>query len=79
MDRDQGGTGLAILGAFALGSIIGAAIALLTAPRSGRESRGEIGRWATDTYGRAGEKLGQIGERVKSRVRQKLEEVEEQI
>lgn len=79
MDRDQSGAGLAVLGAFLLGGIIGAGLALLTAPRSGRDTRGEIGRWANDTYGRAGEKLGEIGERVKSRVRHKLEEVEEKI
>lgn len=79
MDDDRGSGGLAILGAFILGGLVGAGIALLTAPKSGRDTREQMGRWASETYGKAGEKIGQVGERVREKVREKLAHAEEQI
>ncbi len=50
-------------GAFALGGIIGAAAALLTAPRPGDETRAIVTDWATNTLGNRIE----LGERVQTR------------
>ena len=71
MSEREGNT-MTILGAFVLGGLVGAGIALLTVPRSGRETREEIGRWAGDAaekartkvkelYGSAREKLSRHG------------------
>lgn len=79
MDDDRGSGGLAILGAFILGGLVGAGIALLTAPKSGRDTRDQVGRWASEKYGKAGEKLSQVGERVRDEVREKLHQAEEQV
>jgi gas vesicle protein len=79
MDDDRGSGGLAILGAFILGGLVGAGIALLTAPKSGRDTREHVSRWASEKYGKAGEKLSQVGERVRDKVREKLHQAEEQV
>jgi gas vesicle protein len=47
MARDDSGAGTVIL-AFVLGAITGAAVALLTAPASGEETRRKIGEKARD-------------------------------
>lgn len=49
-----------LLAAFLIGGAVGAAVALLTAPRSGRETREEIGRWAEGATERAREKVKEL-------------------
>lgn len=52
MARDDSGAGSIIL-AFVLGAITGAAVALLTAPASGEETRRRLGERARDSADRA--------------------------
>ncbi len=42
---DHNHNGGAILGAFLLGGLVGAAVALLTAPKPGKETREDVYRW----------------------------------
>lgn len=73
-------SGLAVLGAFIFGGLVGAAVALLTAPKTGKETREDLFRWtdgaaqrtretmqhlATDTGGRVRTFASETGERVK--------------
>jgi gas vesicle protein len=46
-----------ILGAFLLGGAVGAAIALLTAPKSGRETRTDVADWAQGAADRTRERV----------------------
>jgi gas vesicle protein len=52
MSREDNGAGSVIL-AFVLGAITGAAVALLTAPASGEETRRKIGEKARDSADQA--------------------------
>ena len=62
MSYENGGYGLgAFLGAFVLGAAAGATIALLTAPRSGRETRERLKGASSD--------LGQTLQRVPGAIR----------
>jgi gas vesicle protein len=54
MARDDGGTGNILL-AFLLGAVSGAAVALLYAPASGRDTRDYIGEKAREGRARAAE------------------------
>jgi gas vesicle protein len=58
-----------VLGAFLLGGAVGAAIALLTAPKSGRETRGDVSEWAQGAADRTRERVStwahDTGERVR--------------
>jgi gas vesicle protein len=58
MSRDNGNA--TVIAAFLLGGLVGAAVALLTAPRSGKETRDEIGRWAEGATERAREKVREL-------------------
>jgi gas vesicle protein len=53
MARDEGAGGGSVLLAFILGAISGAAVALLYAPASGRETREYLGERASDARERA--------------------------
>ena len=53
MNEPRTFSGSHLLIAFATGAAAGAAIALLTAPRSGREMRGALQDWARDVGGKA--------------------------
>jgi len=55
---------IATLGAFTLGCAVGAAVALLMAPRSGAETRREIGRQARDLGQQASDAAQRVGDRV---------------
>jgi hypothetical protein len=57
---------IATLGAFALGCAVGAAVALLMAPRSGAETRRELGRQARELGQQASEAAQRVGDRVRS-------------
>lgn len=63
---------LAVIGAFILGGLVGAGIALLSAPKSGKETREELGHWAKEAAEGAREKVKgyahEAGERVRSAV-----------
>ncbi|GAB4222474.1 MAG: hypothetical protein Kow0062_20030 [Acidobacteriota bacterium] len=59
----------ALLGAFLLGGMVGAAIALLTAPRPGRETREKIGEWADGAREKTREKVHQFAQEAGERVR----------
>jgi gas vesicle protein len=54
MARDDGGAGNVLLG-FILGAVSGAALALLYAPASGRETRERLAERAEDARARAAE------------------------
>jgi gas vesicle protein len=54
MARDEGGAGTVLL-AFILGAVSGAAVALLYAPASGRETREYLGDKAAEARARAAE------------------------
>ncbi len=49
-----------VLAAFLIGGLVGAAVALLTAPRSGKETREEIGKWAEGATEKAREKVKEL-------------------
>lgn len=67
-DRDCS-TG-ALLGAFLLGGLVGAGIALLTAPRSGKETRERIGVWAESAKEHTRERVQHLAHEAGDRVRQ---------
>ena len=56
-EREHSG---ALLASFILGALVGAGIALLTAPRSGKETREELGRWAGEATQKAREKVKEL-------------------
>lgn len=60
-------TGHVVL-AFVLGGIVGAGIALLTAPRSGRETREKIKEFTDETTKKASEYAGQVKDKFSSAV-----------
>ena len=55
MPREQGGSAGAVFVAFLLGAVTGAAVALLTAPTTGEETRRRLGEKAREGKVRAGE------------------------
>ncbi len=76
-DRDtSAGT---IIGAFLLGSLVGAAVALLTAPRSGKETRERIGVWAEGAKERTREQVSRIAHEAGDKVRQYGRETSDRI
>lgn len=80
--NDNGRDGLAIFGAMVLGALIGGIAALLLAPKSGRELRGEIGETATYTKQRAEELAEQMEAKyqdVKGRVEEHLSDHAEEV
>ncbi len=55
MAREQGGSAGAVFVAFLLGAVTGAAVALLSAPASGEETRRRLSEKARESKARAGE------------------------
>jgi gas vesicle protein len=53
MTDTRGINGLHLLAAFTAGAVTGAAVAYLTAPRSGRQTREALQDWAKDTRDKA--------------------------
>jgi gas vesicle protein len=51
-----------------LGAVIGAGVALLTAPESGRRARKRLRRVAHDVRGTAGDRWDELADEVKGRV-----------
>jgi len=54
-----------ILAAFLVGGIVGAAIGILFAPKSGKETREDIGEWVEDTMEKSKKQLAAAGEKLK--------------
>jgi gas vesicle protein len=71
-DRDC--SSITVLGAFVLGGVIGAGIALLTAPRSGRELRGQLGTWAEGATERTRDRVSHLAQETGDRVRHVTQE-----
>jgi hypothetical protein len=63
--RTASDVSFAMLGALALGMLVGSAVALLFAPRAGHQLRGELGHRLGGATQRVGERLGEARERVK--------------
>lgn len=80
-DQDAREIGMFVAGA-AFGALVGAGVALMYAPRSGRRTRGKIRRSAEDLAERAEEKVDHAREdarRAARDVRQRAEESGERI
>jgi gas vesicle protein len=75
--RDDGQTGSIFL-AFLLGGIVGAGLALLLAPKTGRDMRRQIRELAEETRERASEYVDQTREKVTSSMEKGKEFYEEQ-
>ncbi len=75
-DRCSAGT---LLGAFLLGGLVGAAVALLTAPKSGKETREEISRWAQDTTEKTKERLEVLSREATEKVKKVAGEAQEKV
>lgn len=64
MSDNRGGE---IIGSFLMGSLIGAALGVLFAPKAGKETREQLGTWMDETKGKAKEKLEKLEEEIKAR------------
>jgi gas vesicle protein len=76
MNDERCSSGNVVL-AFVLGGIVGAGIALLMAPQSGRETREKIKEFADETRKKAGDYAGQVKDKVSSAVESGKHFVEE--
>jgi gas vesicle protein len=68
MDHDHERQVANFISGLLLGAIIGAGVALLTAPRPGRKTRKRLKRAAEDVRESATDRLDQIAEEVKGKV-----------
>lgn len=66
MHRDEGFSGSAVLLAFLAGAAAGAAVALITAPKAGRETREDVRGWARDTRDRVHDRLDGTPETIRN-------------
>jgi len=66
---------LPAVGMFAAGVIVGGGVALLLAPKSGRETRRQLKGKASELTHRIGESAGELAEEVRDAVAHKAEEV----
>lgn len=66
MSEERGYSAGSVILAFVLGGIVGAGVALLTAPQSGRETREKIKELADETRKKAGEYAGHVKESLSS-------------
>lgn len=74
MYEKESGTG-AVLGAFILGGLVGAALAMLMAPEPGIDTRRRVAGWAGD----AGERMGEWTRTAGDRVRETAEQARERM
>jgi len=68
MEQDQERQVANFISGLLLGAIIGAGVALLTAPRPGRKTRRRLRRAAEDVRDTAADRLDQLAEEVKGKV-----------
>ena len=68
MDHDHERQVANFISGLLLGAIIGAGVALLTAPRPGRKTRKRLKRAAVDIRGTAADRLDRLAEEVKGKV-----------
>ena len=68
MEYEQNANGVSFLLVFIVGAVLGAGIALLTAPESGQRTRRRVHRVATGVKASAGDQLEDLAEDVKRRV-----------
>ncbi len=61
-DETRGGSAATTMLAFLAGAALGAGVALLLAPRSGRETREKLGNWLDEAAGEAGEGARKVRE-----------------
>ena len=61
-DDTRGGSTATVMLAFLAGAAVGAGVALLLAPRSGRETRDKIKDWIDEAAGEAGETARKVRE-----------------
>ena len=64
MSDNKGGE---IIGAFVVGGLIGAALGILFAPKSGKATRSELGDWMDETKEKTKEKFEKLEEEIKNR------------
>ena len=77
MNDERGCSSGNVILAFVLGGLVGAGIALLTAPQSGRETREKIKGLADETRQKASEYAGQVKDKFSSAVESGKNFVEE--
>jgi gas vesicle protein len=70
MDYDRDGQMLNFVSGLVLGAIIGAGIALLTAPSDGRKMRRRLKKGATELSGGASDRWDELADDVKDKVEQ---------
>ncbi len=68
MEYDHEAQTVSFLSGVIIGAVLGAGIALLTAPDSGSKTRHRIRRAATDAKGAAGDRFEDFADDVKSKV-----------
>ena len=70
MEYDRDGQMLNFVSGLVLGAIIGAGIALLTAPNDGRKTRKRLRKTATEMGGDASDRWDELADDVKDKVEQ---------
>ena len=68
MNDESGFSAGSVILAFVLGGIVGAGVALLTAPQSGRETREKIKEFTDESKKKATEYAGQVKDKVSAAV-----------
>jgi len=67
---EENGKTSAVLVSFLLGGIVGAALGVLFAPRSGKETREQLNGWIDETVEKGKERAEKLGEELKHRKEQ---------
>ena len=76
MRDDYGHSASSVFLSFILGGLVGAGVALLMAPRSGKETREKLTGMAEDVKGKATDYAGQVKEKLSSTVEHGKEFIE---
>ena len=76
MRDEYGNSASSVFLSFILGGLVGAGVALLMAPRSGKETREKLVGMAEDAKGKATDYAGQVKEKISSTVEHGKEFVE---